>query len=163
VCYFNERSIGPPKMTIYSSDESTIWGHEMFCILHEYAYSESREQNIWYCGYLHNLNISLDPGSSIAAVRHGGGLPSISTTKASDRSLSWRIHYVDKLPYSEGYLISRLTFVERWIHKDMIGVGTVAPVPSSHEKKWLLVPDSLRHTSEHRSTYFRTKCDKKLP
>lgn len=41
-------------------------------VLHECAYSASRDKNGWYYGDLHTLKIVLDPTSSIAAVRLEG-------------------------------------------------------------------------------------------
>ena len=39
-------------------------------ILHEYAYSESKDKNSWYYGDLHKLKIILDPVSSITTIQH---------------------------------------------------------------------------------------------
>ena len=38
-------------------------------VLQQYAYSANREKNSWYSGSLRNLNIILDPGSTIAAIQ----------------------------------------------------------------------------------------------
>ena len=38
-------------------------------VLHEYAYSASKDKNSLYYGNLHTLKIVLDPTSSIAAIR----------------------------------------------------------------------------------------------
>jgi hypothetical protein len=42
-------------------------------ILQEYAYSSSKDRHNWRHGGLHDLNIVLDPASSLAAIRSPGG------------------------------------------------------------------------------------------